>query len=709
MVDQGLPQLVASLKSRISMYTVDRLKGIIQGFNEHCGSNLNRTGKKSELQEKLKAQLDQWEATNSTVSIANAKKVLDHIDTNGTQSPFFEVEQHVSAVTPCPESLHMQDRKTIYFDFSLTAEQREKLSATGTAYQLRLYCTSSTFYTAPTAFRPSPVNNPCPMEFPNTCEIRVNNTNLHAQTKGLKKKPGTAPPANLGPSVRMGANNKVEMLYCNQNPVQGQPPNNRKYFVQVNLVKATTPDQLVQILRKGKYRSKEEILMKMRQNVDDDDEIEAGPQKLSLKCPLSYTRIEVPIRSSACPHPACFDADSWYSMMEVTTTWQCPICEKTLNLDEMIVDGYFDNILKTTDEDVEDVIVESNGEWHTQDGKYHSSGWVRPATDPAATRVASTSTSSSITMRSPESIPTLANGYDKGHVNSVPHVQPRRTSSFHTAAEEIVLDSDEDEAGAPVIPSATALRPPLTQERSTGGGGGDDVIDLTLSDSEDEAPLAATVGKRKERSPTDGSTAASDSSKRMRYEPPPPPGAWRDTGGGSSTGSGYRSWAPSNGTAASTPNGYSGASSASSSTYGMRSSSSTYPPPPPSASANSLSFLPSVHRPPSNSYGGPSAYNVSPPSNALPSPSINSSSPNVNSPPLPAPPGNYRPDNGAIILPPLHFNANSNPRLPALSSPLPNTPISPRTFPPPHRPPGPAWRAPPSPERDIYPRQNERW
>lgn len=66
------------------MYTVDRLKGIIQGFNEHCGSNLNRTGKKSELQEKLKAQLDQWEATNSFVSIANAKKVLDHIDTNGT-------------------------------------------------------------------------------------------------------------------------------------------------------------------------------------------------------------------------------------------------------------------------------------------------------------------------------------------------------------------------------------------------------------------------------------------------------------------------------------------------------------------------------------------------------------------------------------------------------------------------------------------------
>lgn len=226
------------------------------------------------------------------------------------------------------------------------------------------------------------------------------------------------------------------------------------------------------------------------------------------------------------------------------------------------------------------------------------------------------------------------------------------------------------------------------------------MIDLTLSDSEDEAPLAVTVGKRKERSPTDGSTAASDSSKRMRYEPPP--GGWREPGGGSSTASGYRSWG-SNGTASSTPNGYSGSGNGSSSNYGMRSTSSSYPPP--SAPANTLSFLPSVQLPPSNSYGGPSAYNVSPPNNALPSPSINSSSPNANSPPLPAPPGSYRQDNGAIILPPLHFNGNSNPRLPG----LPNPPISPRTFPPPHRPQG-SWRAPPSPERDVFPRRNnDRW
>lgn len=98
-----------------------------------------------------------------------------------------------------------------------------------TKYQLRVYCTSSAFYNAPTPFRPTPANSEAPIEFPNTCELRVNNVNLHAQTKGLKKKPGTAPPANLGAAVRLNASatNRVEMVYCNNNPVQGQPPNNR--------------------------------------------------------------------------------------------------------------------------------------------------------------------------------------------------------------------------------------------------------------------------------------------------------------------------------------------------------------------------------------------------------------------------------------------------------------------------------------------------
>ena len=78
------------------------------------------------------------------------------------------------------------------------------------------------FYSPVTsAFRTN--TGPCPIEFPPTCEVRVNNVQITANTKGLKKKPGTAPPADLGKAVRMTpqSQNRVELIYVNsQQPVQ---------------------------------------------------------------------------------------------------------------------------------------------------------------------------------------------------------------------------------------------------------------------------------------------------------------------------------------------------------------------------------------------------------------------------------------------------------------------------------------------------------
>lgn len=96
--------------------------------------------------------------------------------------------------------------------------------------------------------------------------------------------------------------------------------------------------------------------MTVARNAAIDDDIELGKATLTLKCPvghcrpiticllidssqLSYTRITVPARSEKCVHSQCFDAVSWYSVMEQTTTWLCPICEKMLNPEELIVDG----------------------------------------------------------------------------------------------------------------------------------------------------------------------------------------------------------------------------------------------------------------------------------------------------------------------------------------------------------------------------------
>lgn len=82
-------------------------------------------------------------------------------------------------------------------------------------YQIRLFCTSSTFYSPmPQAFRT--LHGPALMEFPPTCEVRVNDKQIQANLKGLKKKPGTAPPPNIYSYVRLNTSpNKVDIVYVN--------------------------------------------------------------------------------------------------------------------------------------------------------------------------------------------------------------------------------------------------------------------------------------------------------------------------------------------------------------------------------------------------------------------------------------------------------------------------------------------------------------
>jgi E3 SUMO-protein ligase PIAS1 len=59
------------------------------------------------------------------------------------------------------------------------------------------------------------------VEFPPTCEVRINNKILSANFRGIKKKAGTAPPADITELVRTGnpgVGNQIEMVYVNSSP-----------------------------------------------------------------------------------------------------------------------------------------------------------------------------------------------------------------------------------------------------------------------------------------------------------------------------------------------------------------------------------------------------------------------------------------------------------------------------------------------------------
>ena len=224
--------------------------------------------------------------------------------------------------------------------------------------------------------------------------------------------------------------------------------------------------------------------------------------------------------------------------MEQTTTWLCPVCEKTLNVEELIVDGYFDDILKSTHEDVEDVMVEADGEWHTQDNKYASAAWKSKLPPPAvakapvvpASNPASSSPAASFAAPSP--------------------VLPRASVSYEVY--EIFDSDDEVDASTPSIPSF----PPSIRHTSTSVASSSarrpsntEVIDLTLSDSEEDdaparpappapiAPVIRRADKRKERDSPSSAHHDNDSAKRARTDsfPPPPPPTGYATGASSAS------------------------------------------------------------------------------------------------------------------------------------------------------------------------------
>lgn len=69
-----------------------------------------------------------------------------------------------------------------------------------------------------------------------------------------------------------------------------------------------------------------------------DTDIVTTSQVLSLKCPLSYMRLQVPCRSHFCTHIQCFDATSYLQLQEQGPQWLCPICNKSATFESLAVD-----------------------------------------------------------------------------------------------------------------------------------------------------------------------------------------------------------------------------------------------------------------------------------------------------------------------------------------------------------------------------------
>ncbi|KAI9797730.1 MAG: SUMO ligase siz1 [Candelina submexicana] len=284
--------------------------------------------------------------------------------------------------------------------------------------------------------------------FPHQIEIKVNLDEVKSSLRGLKNKPGTTRPADITNLVRKrgGYENSIVTTYA---------LTQKKFSLLVNLVRQHSVEELVGRLKRGKHTTKEQVIREMISKAQDTD-IVATSTVMSLKCPISTLRIDLPCRSTICSHNQCFDASSFLQMQEQAPTWTCPVCNKIILFEALAVDQYVNDILSASPKSVEQVTIEPNGTWSQN-------------TKPAS--------------------PQRPNGatYNNSDDDDLVEIKGMRVTSLKSEAVS--------------TPSALVRTPPLSsREPSTASAGSrqtgskrsiEQVIDLTFSDDEDDEPIRA--------------------------------------------------------------------------------------------------------------------------------------------------------------------------------------------------------------------------
>ncbi|KAK2628582.1 hypothetical protein QTJ16_001685 [Diplocarpon rosae] len=262
-------------------------------------------------------------------------------------SPYFEVQEQIGQPSICEVMTHHRHTAKI----TLRVADNPILSRVSTDNNLRVMV----FCAGDSSGRQD-------ISFPHQSEIKVNGGEIKANLRGLKNKPGSTRPVDITNDLRLNLNaysNSVEMTYA---------LTKQKYFLVIYVVRTVPVTDLVEKLEKGRRITEQSVLEDMRKKALDAD-IVTTASVLSLKCPLSTLRIDLPCRSISCRHNQCFDATSYLQLQEQGPTWLCPLCNNSAPFNSLAVDDYVRDILKNTSKSIDQVIIQPDGKWELNDKK----------------------------------------------------------------------------------------------------------------------------------------------------------------------------------------------------------------------------------------------------------------------------------------------------------------------------------------------------
>ncbi|KAJ0260635.1 E4 SUMO-protein ligase PIAL2 [Hirschfeldia incana] len=94
-----------------------------------------------------------------------------------------------------------------------------------------------------------------------------------------------------------------------------------------------------------------------------DSDIIEGPSRVSLRCPISHSRIKLPVKGQLCRHLQCFDFWNYVNINMRKPSWRCPHCNRPVSYPEIRLDQNMAKILKEAGHKAADVIIHSDGTW----------------------------------------------------------------------------------------------------------------------------------------------------------------------------------------------------------------------------------------------------------------------------------------------------------------------------------------------------------
>lgn len=256
-------------------------------------------------------------------------------------SPFYKIEASVSDVHACDAM--SQHRNSVTIPLKLHDHPSLQQCVNDKSYRVMVFCAGDSIGMQDIAF-------------PHQSELRVNTGEVKANLRGLKNKPGSTRPVDITNALRLRPNytNNLEFTYA---------LTNKKFFLVINLCKVTSVEELVTRISSGKRIPIQSVLQEFTEKAQDQDVV-ATSQVLSLKCPLSYMRLDLPCRGLSCAHIQCFDATSYLQLQEQGPQWLCPICNKSAPFEQLAVDEYVKDILSNTPKSLETVTIEPSGKWY---------------------------------------------------------------------------------------------------------------------------------------------------------------------------------------------------------------------------------------------------------------------------------------------------------------------------------------------------------